>query len=387
MNKSIPFSIFFILLVLSISYSFTFRQVYGDGLFMEQLAASFGDRKADLLIKMDPPVVTTALMQNQGQKPVIEFKLFDSKNNQTFKQVTYYITIEKNGKQLLSDWFFDPNGDLKLEMQPRNTSEITVAGELDPILNAYTSQGAGHVVASGPIFAEGGLYHFIVRIVTVDYSRTIIPDDQQPTFNGWLSVGASKNQVFDIDGKPVPVTVLGYYDKINDIKYNNKTNAISFTMPFNYDMSRLKAPDNNVYLHQEVHIPKPSVLSASGSYDGFVNGQSVNNYLVVDGFNKTSDVAHFMLTKPVVLQIASQYVKNNNTKQGNETGAAAAGTGNATSTSSSSSPSASNSNSNTNSSSIMSFTLMPSKNGSKSMGTPMNMTGMTMTMNPSTPSK
>ena len=103
---------------------------------------------------------------------------------------------------------------------------------------------------------------------------------------------------------------------------------------------------------------------------------------------KQDDVAHFMLTKPVVLQIASQYVKNNNTKQGNETGAAAAGTGNATSTSSSSSSSStSNSNSNTNSSSIMSFTLMPSKNGSKSMGTPMNMTGMTMTMNPSTPSK
>ena len=232
---------------------------------MEQLAASFGDRKADLLIKMDSPVVTTALMQNQGQKPVIEFKLFDSKNNQTFKQVTYYITIEKNGKQLLSDWFFDPNGDLKLEMQPRNTSEITVAGELDPILNAYTSQGAGHVVASGPIFAEGGLYHFIVRIVTVDYSRTIIPDDQQPTFNGWLSVGASKNQVFDVNGKPVPVTVLGYYDKINDIKYNNKTNAISFTMPFNYDMSRLKAPDNNVYLHQESYIFQNQVFYLHGA--------------------------------------------------------------------------------------------------------------------------
>jgi len=379
MNKGIPFSIFFILLILSISYSFTFRQVYGDGLFMEQLSASFGDRKADLLIKMDPPVVTTALIQNQGQKPVIEFKLFDSKTNQTFKQVTYYITIEKNGKQLLSDWFYDPNGDLKLEMQPRNTSEITVAGDLDPILNAYTSQGSGHVVASGPIFAEGGLYHFIVRIVTVDYSRTIIPDDQQPIFNGWLSVGASKNQVFDVNGKPVPVTILGYYDKINDIKYNNKTNAISFNMPFNYNMSRLKAPDNNVYLHQEVHLPKPSVFTSTGSYKGFANGQDVSNYLVVDGSNKTADVAHFMLTKPIVLQIASQH--NNNTKQGNETGTAATGAGNAT-TSTSSSP-----NSITNSSSIMSFTLMPSKNGSKSQGNAMNMTGMTMTMNPATPSK
>ncbi len=354
---------------------------------MEQLAASFGDRKADLTIKMDPPVVTTALIQNQGQKPVIEFKLVDSKNNQTFKQVTYYITIEKNGKQLLSDWFYDPNGDLKLEMQPRNTSEITVAGELDPILNAYTSQGSGHVVASGPIFAEGGLYHFIVRIVTVDFSRTIIPDDQQPIFNGWLSVGASKNKVFDVNGKPVPVTVLGYYDQIKNISYNNKTNAISFTMPFTYNMSRLNDPANNVYVHQEVDVPKPSVLSATGSYDGFVNGHSVKNYLVIDGFNKTKDVAHFMLTKPIVLQIASQYGKNNNTKQGNETGSAAKGTGNATSTSSSSPSSAPNSNSNTNSSSIMSFTLMPSKNGSKSTGTPMNMTGMTMTMNPSTPSK
>ena len=47
------------------------------------------------------------------------------------------------------------------------------------------------MVASGPIFSQGGLYHFIVRIVTVDYSTTILPDDQQPIFDGWLSVGAS----------------------------------------------------------------------------------------------------------------------------------------------------------------------------------------------------
>ena len=53
---------------------------------------------------------------------------------------------------------------------------------------------------------------------------------------------------------------------------------------------------------------------------------------------KQVDVAHFMLTKPVVLQIASQYTKIIILKQGNETGAAAAGTGNATSTSTSSSP-------------------------------------------------
>ncbi len=101
---------------------------------------------------------------------------------------------------------------------------------------------------------------------------------------------------------------------------------------------------------------------------GFANGQDVNNYLVVDGSNKTTDVAHFMLTKPVVLQIASQYGKNNNTKQGNETGTACSRNRKCNFNFIFLIFSASNSNSNTNSSSIMSFTLMPSKNGSKSMG-------------------
>ncbi len=345
MGSVFPVYLLFILLTTSFaSYTFTFSNVFGDGLFMEELAGSFGDRQANLLIKMSPPVVTTELIQKQDQKPVIQFKLYDSKTNQTFKEVTYFITIEKNGEQLLADWFYNPNGDLLIQMQPRNTSKITVSGELDPILNAYTSQGSGYVVASGPIFAEGGLYHFIVRIVTVDYVRTILPDDKQPEFNGWLSVGAFKEKVFDIDGKPVPVKILGYYDKINDVAYEPSSHAISFDMPFSYDMDRLNAKDNNVYIHQEVDIPKPSVLSAAGGYTGLVNGVDVTNNLVVDGSNKTKDVVHFMLTKPVVLQIASKH----------------------------------NQASSNNSSSTMNFSLIPSKIGSMSMGTPMDHSTMLM---------
>ncbi len=144
MSNVFSFCLFFMLLITSFaSYAFTFSNVFGDGLFMEELAGSLGDRQANLLIKMSPPVVTTELIQKESQKPVIEFKLYDAKTNQTFKEVTYFITIEKNGKQLLADWFYNPKGDLLLQMQPRNTSKITVSGELDPILNAYTSQGSG----------------------------------------------------------------------------------------------------------------------------------------------------------------------------------------------------------------------------------------------------
>ena len=92
---------------------------FGDGLFMEQLSASLGDRAADLLIKMNPPIVTTETIKDQSQKPTVQFKLFDSKSNQTFKEVTYFITIEKNNKTLLSDWFFNPDGNLTIQMQPK----------------------------------------------------------------------------------------------------------------------------------------------------------------------------------------------------------------------------------------------------------------------------
>ena len=80
---------------------FTYTQVpvpvFADGLFQEQISASLGNRKADLLIKMNPPVVTTQTV-TQGQKPRIEFRLFDSSSNQSIKHVTYLITIEKGDK-------------------------------------------------------------------------------------------------------------------------------------------------------------------------------------------------------------------------------------------------------------------------------------------------
>ena len=321
------------------------KSVYGDGLFMEELSGSLGDRAADLLIKMNPPIVTTETIKDQAQKPTVQFKLLDSKTNQTFKEVTYFITIEKDGKPLLSDWFFNPGGDLLIQMQPRNQSKISVYGELDPILEAYSSREGSPVVAAGPIFVEGGLYHFIVRIVTVDYSRTILPDDQQPVFDGWLSIGAAKNANLTVDGKTIPTKVLSYYDEIGNITYNQPSNSINFTMPFNYDPKRISDPKNTVFVHQEVHVPKPSELSAAGGYKGYANGEDVTNVLMVDGNNKTTDVVHYMMTKPIVQQITDDYLKNKSN--------AANG--------------------------MMTFSLVPSKNGSMAMGgSAMNDTMMMM---------
>ena len=281
---------------------------------MEELSASFGDRKADLIIKMTPPVVTTETLQKQNQKPIVQFKLYDPATEEGFKHVTYFITIEKDGKKLLSDWFHDHKGDLKIEMKPSDDERITVYGEPDPILQAFTGTEDSPVIATGPIFSEGGLYHFIVRVATIDYDRSFIPDDKQPVYDGWLSVGSTENQQISLsDGEQVQIQIISYYDDLKDFRFDPTKRQIEFTMPFDWNITRLE--ENNLMVHQEITIPKQSEL-ASVSYIGKVNGIDVTKNLMLDDSNSTKNVIHFMLPKPVVLQIAEQV--NNNGQDGNK---------------------------------------------------------------------
>jgi hypothetical protein len=319
------------------------KAAFGDGLFMEELSASFGDRKADLIIKMTPPVVTNETLKNQNQEPVIQFKLYDPSTNEGYKHVTYYITIEKDGKKLVSDWFHDHKGDLKIEMKPSNAEQIAVYGEPDPILQAYTGTENSPVVATGPIFSEGGLYHFIVRITTIDYDRSFIPDDKQPVYDGWLSVGSTLNQQVSLsDGKQIPIQIISYYDDIKDFNFDPGKKQIQFTMPFDWNITRLE-DQKQVMLHQEVSIPKGNSL-ASQSYTGAINGTDVTKNLMVDPSNSTKNVVHFMLPKPAIIQIAEEVNKN---------GQMVASNG------------------------LMEFSLVPSTNAtSSSMSEMTNMTGM-----------
>ena len=309
------FSVFCVI-VLGFIFSSTIpaKVAFGDGLFMEELSASFGDRKADLIIKMTPPVVTTETLQKQNQKPIVQFKLYDPATEEGFKHVTYFITIEKDGKKLLSDWFHDHKGDLKIEMKPSDDERITVYGEPDPILQAFTGTEDSPVIATGPIFSEGGLYHFIVRVATIDYDRSFIPDDKQPVYDGWLSVGSTENQQISLsDGEQVQIQIISYYDDLKDFRFDPTKRQIEFTMPFDWNITRLE--ENNLMVHQEITIPKQSEL-ASVSYIGKVNGIDVTKNLMLDDSNTTKNVIHFMLPKPVVMQIAEQV--NNNGQDSNK---------------------------------------------------------------------
>ena len=285
-----------------------FNRAFADGLSQEQISASMGSRKADLLIKTSPPVVTTEILQSSKQKPVIEFRLFDSNSNKSFSHVNYYITIDKNGKILLSDWFHSHNGDLGIQIIPINSSKMKLSGELEPLVGGYIGTLDKPVVAEGPIFVNGGLYHFTVPVGTVDCDTCILPAEQQHLYDSWLSIGSVLNQQVTLSGKQIPVKLISYYDKLKNFSFDNKTMQMQFTMPFNWNIKRING--TNIFVHQEVYVPKANAFTNNGSFIGKVNGVDVSKQIVVDNSNPGRDIIHVMLPKDTVLKVADQIKRN-----------------------------------------------------------------------------
>ncbi len=350
-NRFIISILFAILPLLFVTSSFPFIPIFGDGLFMEELSASVGGRDLSLLIKMWPPVVTTETLKG-GQNPLIQFKLDDKATNKSINHVTYLIEIEKSGKRLLLDTFHSHTGNLGIQMKPSSADHIIIYGEQDPIMAAYTGDMEHLVSATGPIFAEGGLYHFIVTIVTLDFDTTMLPTDKQPVYEGWLSVGYSIDKNIEINGTSYPIQAISYYDELNNFNYDSPNNELKFGMPFDWNLDRLKKV--SVYVHEELSIPNPSPLAANG-YTGTINNIDLSpKSIMVDRTNSSKDIVHVMLTKPDILNIAQKIVQNDD------------GT--------------SISKNNQNVKNEMTFTLSPSKNATNT-GSMMGSNSMNMSMN------
>lgn len=256
---------------------------------------------------MISPIVTTETLRN-GQKPVVEFRLFDSNTNRSFSHVTYYIIIEKDGKRLLADLFHDHSGDLKIRINPRNSSQLSISGQQEPLLDTYVGTPGSPVTISGPIFVRGGLYHFIVRIKTVDSDSTLLPNNQEPIYESWLSIGSAVNRQIDLNGKQIPIKVISYYDKLNSFRFDNKDMQMQFDMPFNWNVSRIN--DTNIFVHEEVYVPKPTPFTANKLYSGTLNGIDVSRNLMVDNSNPNRDIIHVMIPKNDLVRIADLVNKN-----------------------------------------------------------------------------
>ena len=287
------------------------QDALADGLFEENLPpASVGDREASLYTKISPQILTSDSKKNA----FFELRLFDAKTDETIQHVSYFITVEKDGKLLMRDLFHSHQGNLKLKINPSNSKTVNVFGSTEPFLGGWTSE-TGDITINGPLLLEGGLYHFSIEIFGIDYDRNIFKPENAPRFDSWLSVGDVYRDDLIDKGKKYNVTVISYYDRIQDFKYNPNESNMSWIMPFNWDLERIQK--NNIFVHEEIKLPKTfTKFSEANSFKALVNGNPlVGRSIALDPFTEEKNfIVHLLLNKADIIKIAQKLNNNTNDK-------------------------------------------------------------------------
>jgi len=299
MNYSKILAFFIFLLIVSQIPSF----VYADGLTQENLPpASVGNRDASLFIKISPPILTKDTI---GDK-FLELRLFDAKTGDTIQHTSFLVSVDKDGKLLMRDLFHTHSGDLIIKIQSADldVNDVIVYGDEEPFQGGWTSTN-DQITVKAPILLDAGLYHFNIEIFGIDNDRNIFIPSEAPKFDSWLSVGDIFKQLVSTGGKSYDLTVTSYYDKINNFHYDETQKSVSFSMPFNWDTSRLGK--QNIFVHEEIHFPTSfKEFSQAGTYKASVNGFPVTGrMLIADPYSMDNTlILHFLLSKENILDIA-----------------------------------------------------------------------------------
>jgi hypothetical protein len=282
------------------------RKVFADGLTTETFSASLGNRKAELLVKVNPPILTDA---NRNDAYML-LRLYDANNNQTIKYTTFIITVEKgmgkNAEEIFTETFHTESGLLQLKIQPTE-GKAEILGTREQFLNAWVADPGGTINIRGPMFLAGGIYHLRIDILGIDSIRNLFPPDQIPRFDSWLSVGDIFTQAVEYKGQSFNTTIISYYDKVRDFDFNAQKEQFTWAMPFDWNVTRIKS--TNIFVHEEVKIPKSlEGLGDASSFAATVNGNQISGrMLAIDPYSSEHDLTlHYLVNKNDIINIAGK---------------------------------------------------------------------------------
>lgn len=300
LKKLFKFSLFAFLLA-TVIFSSLPRNAFGDGFAMENLPpASVGNRQVQLFIKVNP----TVLISSSGVQPTVFFRWFDASTNQTLQHISFFLTITKHNQLLFRELLHTHTGILNINVVPTNGPHWTVYADHEPILNGWVPDNDDNPIdIQGPIFNEGGLYHFNIQMFSIDYDNNIFDttDNPQsiPNFDAYLSVGDVSNHDLTYNGNTYNSTIISYYDKINDdFNFDPSKIQLSYSMPFDWNMTRIA--NQPIFVHEEIHIPKAfKEFTNTPTYSATMNGYDITGRrLIVDPYTSGSTViAHILLNK------------------------------------------------------------------------------------------
>lgn len=304
MHKNfIKFTLHSLTLVTALLISVPTNAVYGHGLGIDTISSiNVQDKKISISVEMP-----SALDTINGSQITITTK--DESVKENAKNVTLLIGLFHNNEMKFRNYFFAPDGTLAIKVKSSTDDHVSIQGKQDSILGAYYATDSEPIVISGPIFNSGGLYDFEITVRTIDSPTNIIEDI--PTFRANLSImDSQQHQISTSSGNQVTFGSRSYYDKIDNLQYDNQKRILTFEMPFDWDENQIS---HIPVVHEEIHFPKNFSEFFAPSYLGKVNGiELFKSSVTIDDYSNDKD----RIVHVVLLQDHLKFLKNQMKKSG-----------------------------------------------------------------------
>jgi hypothetical protein len=109
----------------------------------------------------------------------------DEAKNANILHVTFRMDISKDGKHILSDFFHDHNGEVRLMFKDKggSSSSHTIGGNQDVLTNAWLADLGSPITISGPIFNQSGTYNVGLELTTIDNDKTDLTEPLKYNFD------------------------------------------------------------------------------------------------------------------------------------------------------------------------------------------------------------
>jgi len=269
---------------------------YGHGLSNDQAPAQpVGDRNITVAVRMTPAFILDSVTDG-----TIQIRLKDAKTDATIPHATFSVTIDKEGRTLLSEQFHAHDGELFLTMKPTDTDSAVVSAPKESL--GWIGSKESPAVVEAPIYLDGGLYHYTIEVLTFDSDSNLLQSSL--IFDAYVSVGEEGKHPITSNGVQHDFRTRTYFDQISDFRFDESSNVIHYTMPLSWDRQFLaKIP----LLHTEVLIPRSVSELMISSYKGTLNGVELpRNAIMTDESNPDLKIVHYMISGDRLITIANQ---------------------------------------------------------------------------------
>jgi len=285
---------------------------------------SFGDMEVTVRTQLNPSDITVGEIDSAN----MEVRFFDTLTDKNLDKVTYRVEVWQSGELLARNLFYDLDGRLDVKIKPNpicnknHLEECSIYGGSEHVSapGALFVQGAactddnldicGRPSITGPIFVKGGLYKIRVDIEGATSPRTVLAN--LLSYETFVSVAQEQDFfIKSANAQEIPVVVKTYYDEVDNFKFSQSDNSISFDMPFDWNPTYV---DQVQVVHEEVRVPKSFVPYAEGTqFKGYVNGVEIDQRaLLNDPYSyEDTNIVHFLITKKELQKINEHLGSNN----------------------------------------------------------------------------